>query len=432
MTAAPCFDIIGNMKTTVFSMVLAGALAAAAGDGKPSRTYDIRDFGALGGDRLDTEAIQKAVDTAWRAGGGEVVVPEGFFRTGGIRLRSNVTLHLLEGAVIEGSWNYEDYDILDRDRLEPVGDLPTNGLSRSTMVTSRWSRALIRAYKAHNVAIIGERHSLIDGQNCYDAQGEEKYRGPHAVSFWDCTGVTLRGYTIRNSANWAHIVVRCPDTRFENIVVPGGHDGLDIHCCTGTVIRACQFYTGDDAIAGFGNVRTRVSDCVFCCSCNDVRFGGRDALFERCRSIRPAPWGHRYRLPDEDKACSRNHGEAARHDGNLFTYYCDKRWGTIPEPGNIVFRDCQFDGVTSPCVVDWGNRWGNFLPLEDVSFENCRFTNLRQGFKVNACPEKPITISVRGCFFEAAPEAQGTPFVEGAHYKFAGLDESRVKGFKLK
>lgn len=398
---------------------------------QPSGIYDIRAYGALGGDRLDTAAIQKAVDAAWRAGGGEVVVPEGFFRTGGIRLRSNVTLHLLEGAVLEGSWNCEDYDILERDPLEPVENLPTNGLSRSACVTSRWNHALIRAYKAHNVAIVGERHSLIDGQNCYDAQGEEKYRGPHAVSFWDCTGVTLRGYTIRNSANWAHIVVRCPETRFENIVVRGGHDGLDIHCCTGTVIRACRFYTGDDAIAGFGNVRTRVSDCVFCCSCNDVRFGGTDALFERCRSVRPAPWGHRYRLSDEDKALARNHGEATRHDGNLFTYYCDSRWGAIPKPGNIVFRDCQFDGVNRPCVVDWGARWGNFMPLEDVTFENCRFTNLRQGFKVNACPEKPITIHVKGSSFEAAPEARGLPFVEGAHYKFVDLDAARVMGLVL-
>lgn len=63
-----------SMKKTVFSAVLFCALVAAAGDGKPSRTYDIRDFGALGGDRLDTAAIQKAVDTAWQAGGGEVVV----------------------------------------------------------------------------------------------------------------------------------------------------------------------------------------------------------------------------------------------------------------------------------------------------------------------------------------------------------------------
>jgi len=392
-------------------------------------TFNIRDYGAQGGDCLDTAAIQKAIDTAWQAGGGEVVVPEGFFRTGGIRLRSNITLHLLEGAVLEGSWNCEDYDVLERDTLEPVTGLSSNGLCRSAFVASRWNHALIRAYKAHNVAIVGERHSLIDGQNCYDAQGEEMYRGPHAVSFWDCTGVTLRGYTIRNSANWAHIVVRCPKTTFENIAVYGGHDGLDIHCCTDTVIRACRFYTGDDAIAGFGNVRTRVSDCVFCCSCNDVRFGGTDALFERCRSVRPAPWGHRYRLPREDKAGARNHGEAARHNGNLFTYYCDNRWGEIPKPGNIVFRDCAFDGVNRPCVVDWGNRWGCFLPLEDVTFESCRFTNLRQGFHVDAYPEKPITITVRGCTFEAAPEAAGTPFVKGSHYTFVGLDETMVKGF---
>lgn len=71
------------------------------------------------------------------------------------------------------------------------------------------------------------------------------------------------------------------------------------------------------------------------------------------------------------------------------------------------------------------------MPLEDVAFENCRFTNLRQGFKLNACPQVPITVSVRGSTFEAAPEARGMPFVEGAHCSFADLDATRVHGFRL-
>lgn len=412
-------------------MLILGVVACLGLTSRAQTTYDIRNFGALGGDRLDTAAIQKAVDAAWTAGGGEVVVPEGFFRTGGIRLRSNVTLHLLEGAVLEGSWNPEDYDILERDTLEPVGAEPSDRPARSARVTSRWNHALIRAYRAQNVAVIGERHSLIDGQNCYDAQGEEDYRGPHALSFWDCTGVRLGGYTIRNSANWAHIIVRCPKTQVENVTVYGGHDGLDIHCCTDTVVRACRFFTGDDAIAGFGNVRTRVSDCVFCCSCNDVRFGGTDALFERCRSIRPAPWGHRYKMSTADKEHGRNHGETARHDGNLFTYYCDSRWGELSKPGNIVFRDCDFDGVTYPFIMDWGSRWGSFLPLEDLTFENCRFTNLRKGFKIGACAEKPLVLTLRDCSFTAAPEAKGTPLFTGANYRLVGRESIRTTDFTL-
>ena len=43
--------------------------------------YDIRSFGAQDG-KLSTVAIQAAIDTAFLAGGGEVVVPKGVFNTG--------------------------------------------------------------------------------------------------------------------------------------------------------------------------------------------------------------------------------------------------------------------------------------------------------------------------------------------------------------
>ena len=42
------------------SIVLAVWTLAGAALAQPSGTYDIRAYGALGGDRLDTAAIQKA------------------------------------------------------------------------------------------------------------------------------------------------------------------------------------------------------------------------------------------------------------------------------------------------------------------------------------------------------------------------------------
>lgn len=70
---------------------------------------NIMDFGALSNGELQTRAIQDAIDHVFLAGGGEVQVPKGVYMTGGIRLRSNITLHLLEGAVLKGSQDTEDY-----------------------------------------------------------------------------------------------------------------------------------------------------------------------------------------------------------------------------------------------------------------------------------------------------------------------------------
>ena len=81
--------------------------------------YNIVDFGAVaGGEGLQTAGIQAAIDAAFLAGGGEVVVPAGVFRSATIKMRSNVTLRLLSGAVIEGSTDPEDYTHFLEDELE--------------------------------------------------------------------------------------------------------------------------------------------------------------------------------------------------------------------------------------------------------------------------------------------------------------------------
>ena len=72
-------------------------------------TVNIKDFGAVESESLQTEKIQSAIDHVFLQGGGEVQIPGGTYLTGGIRLRSNITLHFLEGAILKGSQNPEDY-----------------------------------------------------------------------------------------------------------------------------------------------------------------------------------------------------------------------------------------------------------------------------------------------------------------------------------
>jgi len=52
---------------------------------------------------LNTSAIQYAIDKSVSAAGGEVQVPAGKFVIGTLHLKSNVTLRLMPGAVLQGS-----------------------------------------------------------------------------------------------------------------------------------------------------------------------------------------------------------------------------------------------------------------------------------------------------------------------------------------
>ncbi len=88
---------------------LAGALGAfrrpATAGSKPTdpsaHWFNIRDFDAVGdGAAIDSPAINKAIDQAAAQGGGVVHFPPGTYACYTLRLKSRVTLHLGEGAVL--------------------------------------------------------------------------------------------------------------------------------------------------------------------------------------------------------------------------------------------------------------------------------------------------------------------------------------------
>jgi len=71
---------------------------------------DVRDHGAKGdGERLNTKELQAAIDACAAAGGGTVYFPPGSYLSGTLFLKSRVTLHPENGAVLLGSRRLEDY-----------------------------------------------------------------------------------------------------------------------------------------------------------------------------------------------------------------------------------------------------------------------------------------------------------------------------------
>ena len=386
-------------------------------------TYNITDYGAESGGMLCTREIQNAIDACFLAGGGEVVIPEGDFFTGGLRLRSNVTLHLLENAHLIGSIDPEDYVGYINDEIEPIPVIERDMMvetalpdckSNSARPFSRWNNAIIRAINAKNIAIIGESGSVIDGRNCFDELGEEKYRGPHAINIWFSENVTLRGYTIKDSANWAHAIQNSKNITCQFVTVFGGHDGFDVRTCDDILVEDCVFRTGDDCIAGFDNINVTIRRCSMQTACSIMRFGGRNVLVEYCSGGASASYGFRGHLTPEEKRARAETHEGCRHSCHtVYLSYSDKRARIREKSGNTVFRHCYFKHPDAIVNVPYGHVWCCNGSLNDVTFENCTFDGIIYPMRLNGCPDEPIDISFDNCRIIAREGAENVELVEG-------------------
>jgi len=394
--------------------------------------YNITDFGAVVSDSLQTEAIQAAIDKCFLDGGGEVVIPCGVYRTGSIRLRSNVTLYLMSGAILEGSNDCEDYSDFLEDKIEPVNP-EENERPKGTNPHTRWHHAIIQVLNAENVSVIGEPGSYIFGANCYDPTGEEGYRGPHAVVIFNSNNITLKGYIIKDSANWAHNIFETKNIAIEDITVYGGHDGIDIRTCDNVKIENCKLYTGDDAIAGFDNINVVIRNCLFNAACSALRFGGTDVLVENCRSFGPARFAHRYTLSKEKQALGLHTDETCNHNlGAIFTYYCDYRAKIRKAPGNITIQNCEFDNQWRMFWLPFGedSKWCCNRSLSQIKFKDCKITNLHSAIVMKGDANEKITFEVENSEISAASDIPEEYFMEAENFKEINMTGVKLSGFK--
>lgn len=392
--------------------------------------YSILDFGARSTEALQTDSFQSAIYACHTAGGGRVIVPAGVYRLGSIRLLSNVELYLCSGAYLEGSTNPEDY--MHWQHAEDAKHYaPYSNRDRTTTPFSRWSNALIKAYRAENIAVIGEPGSFLDGMDVYDPQGEEDYRGPHMINFHECTHVRLKGYTVRRSANWAHALFFCSDILIDGIRVYGGHDGIDVRSCDQICIQNCTLVTGDDCVAGFDNIGMQVRDCYCESSCQIFRLGGTDVLIERITSKAPAGYGFRGSLTAEERAQSAPTHEGSRHRTRTpFLYFCDFRAEIRRKPGNILVRDCNFHHCNALFWMPFGEqKWCINKPLAQIKFQNCTFTDLCDTAVIHGGDEDPIHFELENCRITARPGCENMILADVSRFSCICLDNVRMENF---
>lgn len=396
------------------------------------KTVSILDYGAAVSDRLCTSAIQAAIDDCFLAGGGKVLIPCGVFLTGGIRLRSNVTLYLEAGAILKGSHDPKDYEAFLKDAIEP---LPKEEIGEDrhpyTYAASTWNNGLIRAVDAENIAIIGEKGSYLDGSNVYDDRCEDGYRGPHGFSAWRCKNIRLEGYTFLHAGNWAHAIFYSQDIVAKNVSAYGGHDGIDIRSCDRVLIESCILHTGDDAVAGYDNHDVVVRGCDLQSSCNVFRLGGNNILIENCTSSSPCDFGFRYHLTEEQKKNSALSDEKCRHKAiNAFLYFCDFRIQIRREPGNVTVRNCNFGGVSRLFRMEFGmHKWCCNKALRSIVFENCSFTELENPSALFGDKDAPLSFTMKNCRLAKMADKEDFPLMDCKNFERIHLDSLTLENF---
>ena len=232
------------------------------------KKFPITKYGAVQVDKERTGiAIAKAIDEADKTGGGIVVIPEGEWLTGKIHLKSNVNLHLDNGAVLLFSDDPADY-------------LPAVKTTWEGMECYNYS-PLIYAYGCKNVAVTGQgeliakmdiwqtwfsrppahmnslkRLYTLAAKSCPVEErqmvNDSSHLRPQFIQFNRCESVLLEGITIANSPFWVIHPYMSREIVVRNVkVMAHGHnnDGIDPEMSQNMLIENCIFDQGDDAIA---------------------------------------------------------------------------------------------------------------------------------------------------------------------------------------
>ena len=246
----------------------------------PDRVFDITKHGALpDGSTLNTAAIAKAIEECAKAGGGRVRVPAGRFLTGAIHLKSNVELHVSEGATLLFDTNPANYPLVFT-RWEGMECMNYSPLiyarkQKNIAITGkgtldgqgsehhwwpwkgRWGGTVPYGWKEGMPSQIPARKKLFDMAEAavpveQRVFGDGSMLRPPFIQPYDCENVLIEGVRLRNSPFWNIHPVLCKNITMRGVDVYGhgpNNDGVDPESVDHMLIEDCSFDTGDDCIA---------------------------------------------------------------------------------------------------------------------------------------------------------------------------------------
>jgi regulation of enolase protein 1 (concanavalin A-like superfamily) len=229
----------------------------------PTTSFNVTapQYGAVGDGTTDnTRAFSAAVADCSAQGGGHVIVPAGVYLTGAIALRSNVDLHLEQGAVLSFNGNVDEYPLV---------------LTRYEGIECMNHSPMIYAYGQTNIALTGsgtltalgtrswnvgsDRAGILEPLVAAGVPPEQRIVPNYGhlrstfVEPYDCSNVLIQGITLSQSQFWQLHPTLCSNVTVDSVTTGGtsnpNTDGCDPESCDHVVIKDCTLDANDDCIA---------------------------------------------------------------------------------------------------------------------------------------------------------------------------------------
>jgi len=225
------------LKFVVFSF----SIAAAQQTSLPC--FNVRDFGAGGnGKKLDSPAINKAIEACALSGGGTVLFPSGTYVSGSIHLKSNVHLYLDAGSVVLGAPQ-------ETNAYDPPE--PFEGKAYQDGGHTYFHNSLIWGEDLANVSITGP--GMINGGGLTRQDKEVGAGsiglGDKAIALKRCHHVLIRDVTVFHGGHFAIILTGCYNVAVDNVTIDTDRDGINIDCCQSVTVSNSRINApNDDAL----------------------------------------------------------------------------------------------------------------------------------------------------------------------------------------
>lgn len=259
----------------------------------PKDTVTITSFGAIpDGITLNTEAIITAISKCSARGGGVVVVPSGFWLTGPIALKSNVNLHLRQGAVLQFTDDLSQYPLIktnwegveairnhspiygvDLENIAITGHGLLDGagqawrpVKKNKVTPPEWQQLIAAGGFLNNKqdiwyptesslkgASVKRAGVVAEGYDLTNAASVKDFLRPNMLSLIRCEKILLEGVTFQNSPAWCLHPLLSQHLTVRNITVRNpwnaqNGDGIDLESCRYVLIENSTFDVGDDGI----------------------------------------------------------------------------------------------------------------------------------------------------------------------------------------
>ena len=298
----------------------------------------------------DRAAIQRAIDEACRQGGGTVLLPAGrTFLSGGLVLRTGVTLLFGDGAVLQQTADETAYvkpASAAPDCFAYVPYVPNKGHNFDPDI--KWSHNWYRNYPllfaprgSHDFAVRGR--GVIRMMDCDSGDDCIKLC---PIGFYRCRDFVIEGVHITNFHSYAVMPFTCAGGLFKDLTIDnwsfGNGDGVCMMNCRDMRVTGCKMHTGDDSVYIFSSYRDPRRgdwwDSDDPQPSENIEIDHNELRSNHCKAFGMILWG--IDCPDQEKIEVRN---VYVHDNHFVTM---GNWNYDPytvRPGHPPVTDVRFE-----------------------------------------------------------------------------------------